>query len=243
MSQGYAFSWKPGESPYVIRLDGFVVRFEVVVNVPILRLGSELSSLVPLRRKDLVIEWESETATLAVEGGDPELSSQEEPDHNAGKLELDWEEEPSDDHPGPRAPGGPADRRRVAEDVNTIEHLRTHKPSNPYCAACMRAKMKHAHHRRVQQPRESVRWGDHLTMDHLVQRSGEFTTGVLGKLDAFVVLDVYSRWKRCLLVASRDHHTTLTELKHLIGRRNVRFIYFDAAPEFGSVCSELAIPI
>ena len=69
MSQGYAFSWKPGESPYVIRLDGFVVRFEVVVNVPILRLGSELSSLVPLRRKDLVIEWESETATLAVEGG------------------------------------------------------------------------------------------------------------------------------------------------------------------------------
>ena len=79
-------------------------------------------------------------------------------------------------------------------------------------------------------------------MDHMIQRSGEFTTGVLGKLDALAVLDVYSRWKRCLPVASRDHHTTLTELKHLIGRRKVRFLYFDAAPEFGSVCSELAIP-
>ena len=92
MSQGYAFVWKPGESSYMIRPDGFVVRFEVVVNVPVLRLGSELSRPVPLRRKDLVIEWESEPATLAVEGGDPELSSQEEPDHNAGKLELDREE-------------------------------------------------------------------------------------------------------------------------------------------------------
>ena len=36
--------------------------------------------------------------------------------------------------------------------------------------------------------------------------------------------------------------SALAALKHVIGRRKVRFMYFDAAPEFGSVCSELAIP-
>ena len=94
----------------MIRPDGFVVRFEVIVNVPVLRLGSELSRPVPLRRKDLVIEWGSELATPVVEGGDPELSGQEEPSHSADSHEIEEGEEPSDDHPDPGAPGGPDDR-------------------------------------------------------------------------------------------------------------------------------------
>ena len=108
MSQGYAFVWKPGESLYMIRPDGFVIRFEVVMNVPVLRLGSELSRPVPLRRKDLVIEWGSELATPVVEG-DPELLGQQEPSHSADSQRIEEGEEPSEDHPDPEVPHEPAD--------------------------------------------------------------------------------------------------------------------------------------
>ena len=73
----------------MIRPDGFVIRFEVIMNVPVFRLGSELSRPVPLRRKDLVIEWGSELATRAVEGGDLGLLGQQEPSHSADSQRIE----------------------------------------------------------------------------------------------------------------------------------------------------------
>ncbi|MFM7988092.1 MAG: hypothetical protein ACKPKO_53140, partial [Candidatus Fonsibacter sp.] len=36
----------------------------------------------------------------------------------------------------------PTTRRSLREEANTLYHLLTHQPKNPYCESCRRAKMK-----------------------------------------------------------------------------------------------------
>ena len=141
---------------------------------------------------------------------------------------------------GPSFPNQVLSKR---EEARNIQHLLTHFPYNPFCDACVRGKMKHPQHRRGGFQREAKVWGEHITMDHMIQRAGDWTLGIGNKVDALTIYDVATKWIRCIPTTGKDHVSTLAALNHVIGRRikRVKLIYFDNAAELQSACNELGI--
>ena len=51
--------------------------------------------------------------------------------------------------------------------ANSIEHLLTHKPKNPYCEACVRNNITQALSYRGSCVNNATYWGHELTADHI----------------------------------------------------------------------------
>eukprot|EP00972_Heterocapsa_arctica_P116070 16451260-Heterocapsa_arctica.AAC.1 len=102
-------------------------------------------------------------------------------------------------------------RRNRKEDALSIEHMLNHKPSNPYCDACMRGKMRDnkkykgafSSHRVPKEPWELV------TCDHLVSLT---TAALTGATNAFILKDVKSRLKEFCPMASKNLDDTTSAL-------------------------------
>ena len=88
------------------------------------------------------------------------------------RPEDDTQEVPDSD----RDDSAPEVRSRSVESLKaealTAEHMFTHRPKNPYCKMCQRAKMlaPHATKRGGPSAIESKAFGDHITIDHVVTR-------------------------------------------------------------------------
>ena len=86
-------------------------------------------------------------------------------------------------------------------DASSPEHLRDHKPKNPYCEACQRAKMFHRPHGQKKQiglvPKH---FGDQITCDQLIAQSerGRSLTG-----------DEDVSWSTTVLLGGREHTLSL----------------------------------
>ena len=93
---------------------------------------------------------------------------------------------------------------RAAPDPSSLQHLLTHKPAHPKCEACMRGKLKERRHYKGAFKRDTSKWGDLVTCDHLVSRSDEMGISVQKHTDALVVVDTHTRGSniaiRCSLV-------------------------------------------
>ena len=60
-----------------------------------------------------------------------------------------------------------AARRSLQEEANCLYRLIIHKPKNPYCEACRRAKMKEKRKYAGSYQNTTVRWGHLVTGDHI----------------------------------------------------------------------------
>ena len=75
-------------------------------------------------------------------------------------------------------------------EANELDHLRTHKPANIYCDSCMRGKMRQVAHRRGSFARPCTKWGDCITLDHMIQTEEDWTVGCEGPKNLLTVKDL-----------------------------------------------------
>ncbi|CAE7949193.1 unnamed protein product [Symbiodinium sp. KB8] len=132
--------------------------------------------------------------------------------------------------------GAPTRKAKVGTlkaEAKTLAHLCTHRYRNPYCEACIRAKMKHFRTEHGAFKRELKAWGDLITFDFLDMRKAA-DMGV-GNDDEMVIAAIPTM--------SRNTDDVVEALKRLIGRRKVKLAYSDVAPEFDAAMAQLRIPI
>ena len=84
---------------------------------------------------------------------------------------------------------------RLRREAKSSNHLRDHKPKNPFCDACQQSKMFRRPHGRIKHHGPlPTRFGESLCADHLVSHS-EKSQSLLGDKSAVVAFDRYSSWK------------------------------------------------
>ena len=145
----------------------------------------------------------------------------------------DPEEVPDSD----RDDSAPEARSRSVESLKaealTSEHMFTHRPKNPYCKICQRAKMlaPHARKRGGSSTIESKAFGDHITIDHVVTRDLR-DHGLENEKVAFVVKDVLSKFRYVYPSPTKEADQCHEDLQHFlqVGDK-VGVVYSDNAPE------------
>ena len=101
-------------------------------------------------------------------------------------------------------------RRDLRLEARSTAHLMTHVPRNPYCEACVRAKMTQERRFRGSYVNTAQYWGHELTGDHITSMKDSML-GISGDRDAFVVQDMYSRLIN--LYPTRTKHAHETAMK------------------------------
>ena len=144
--------------------------------------------------------------------------------------------------------GAPTRKAKVGilkAEAKTLAHLCTHRYRNPYCEACIRAKMKHYRTVRGAFKRELKAWGDLITFDFLdMRRAADMGIGNDDEMrEVLVVRDVATRVIAAIPTMSRYTDDVVEALKRLIGRRKVKLAYSDVAPEFDAAMAQLKISI
>ena len=147
--------------------------------------------------------------------------------------------------------GAPTRKAKVGTlkaEAKTLAHLCTHRYRNPYCEACIRAKMKHYRTVRGAFKRELKAWGDLITFDFLdMRRAADMGIGNDEEMrEVLVIRDVATATRVIAAIPtmlSRNTEDVVEALKGLIGRRKVKLAYSDVAPEFDAAMAQLKIPI
>ena len=104
---------------------------------------------------------------------------------------------------------------------------------------------KHFRTRRGAFQRELKAWGDLITFDFLdMRRAADAGLGIdHGGREVLVVRDVATRVIAAIPTESGHTDQVVSALKRLFGRRKVKMVYSDVAPEFEAAMSELRIPL
>eukprot|EP00439_Symbiodinium_sp_Y106_P034443 s6371_g4.t1 len=100
--------------------------------------------------------------------------------------------------------GAPVRKAKIGTlkaEAKTLAHLCTHRYRNPYCEACIRAKMKHYRTERGAFKRELKAWGDLITFDFLDMRKAADAVPHLVSCQKsnFLVID-----PRCIFIQHLD---------------------------------------
>ena len=130
----------------------------------------------------------------------------------------------------------PRDEKRSAQlklEAESIEHKFTHRPKNPYCKVCQKAKMlaPHARKRGGSSTIMAKKFGDHVTIDHVITRDlRDF--GIEGEKVALVVKDVCTNFRYVYPSSTKDGEQVYENLLHFFQvDDDVGIIYSDNAPE------------
>ena len=130
----------------------------------------------------------------------------------------------------------PKDEKRSAQlklEAESIEHKFTHRPKNPYCKVCQKAKMlaPHARKRGGSSTIMAKKFGDHVTIDHIITRDlRDF--GIEGEKVALVVKDVCTNFRYVYPSSTKDSEQVYENLLHYFQvDDDVGIIYSDNAPE------------
>ena len=130
----------------------------------------------------------------------------------------------------------PKDEKRSAQlklEAESIEHKFIHRPKNPYCKVCQKAKMlaPHARKRGGSSTIMAKKFGDHVTIDHIITRDlRDF--GIEGEKVALVVKDVYTNFRYVYPSSTKDGEQVYENLLHFFQvEDDVGITYSDNAPE------------
>eukprot|EP00972_Heterocapsa_arctica_P082907 12216837-Heterocapsa_arctica.AAC.1 len=148
MNKGYSFIWPAYHNPYFITPNGYRVELEVIDDIPFLRRDSELSQPTRLRgfgppRTPSRSRQASPAASVGDHLGDADGHASIGDSLEAPVADIIVEVPP------PPVLDAEQEAQRVARrDLKTyaqsLSHMLTHKPANPYCDACCRGKMRDA---------------------------------------------------------------------------------------------------
>ena len=141
----------------------------------------------------------------------------------------------SDVEPLP-VPKSKKDEASLRAEAASIEHKLTHshKPKNPFCPVCQRAKMYAPEARRKggSSTIHSKAFGDHITVDHIITRVAK-DYGFQDETVAHVVKDVCSKFRYVYPSASKSGEQCHEDMLHFLAvDDNVKVLYSDNALEF-----------
>ena len=134
-----------------------------------------------------------------------------------------------------------AERRDLKAEAISLQHLLTHKPKNPWCTTCSRAKATRRPCRRKSAfgaPPEH--FGDQVTADHVIAHS-ERSQGVTGDRAAVVVQDRGTRFLAGYPVDSKASKDAQACLMHFFGTASVKQVYTDNSPELIATVAAMRI--
>ena len=118
---------------------------------------------------------------------------------------------------GKAAEGSLSKESRLREEAESVRHLLTHLPKNPYCPACQCGKLVKVHHRRrTPQEDAAATFGDKSTADTLFAK-GEHSQGRCGEKYAVVILDLATDWVTCAPVCERSGRDAEEALRMFVG--------------------------
>ena len=176
MHEGFTFVRKASQLPYVIRLDGLIVKLEVHDGIPYLP-PTALACRPVASTGEITLPHHDHAATpgaedaSAVRGADtsePTPSAARGAGESDGASPLLHQEHPAPPvEPPAELPAEPKKERDLRIDASSLEHLLTPRPKNPYCKVCNRARAKQVYHRRGAFSRVTHKWGDLATADHM----------------------------------------------------------------------------
>ena len=131
----------------------------------------------------------------------------------------------------------------LRKDAISPEHLFTHRPKNPYCETCKRAKMMRPYATRKGGSRhvKSNKFGDHIVADHVImKRSVE--TGVQDEHVMMVVKDVYTQYRYAYPSDSKSTDEIIKGFNHFLKSTDrVGVVYTDNSPEFCAAIKEYGV--
>ena len=114
----------------------------------------------------------------------------------------------------------------------------THKPKNPYCQACCRAKAVQVPTYRGSFVNPAVRWGELLTADYITPGEDKML-GLKREIVAFTVVDHGAGMKNMYPCTSKSTDDTLRCFKSVAGSRKHEAIYSDNSTEIEMAAIEL----
>ena len=106
----------------------------------------------------------------------------------------------------------------------------THKPRNPYCEACVRAKLTHVCSYRHAHENTSTKWERNVTGDHITSLK-ERMLGVTGDRDAFTIREEYSGLRHLYPTKTKNAEETIMKIRHFCGDRKIGTFYSDNSGE------------
>ena len=158
---GYTFIWPPGRNPYFVTPTGQIIYLEVYDHIPYLKPGSEYcqpqapsgkecfacsakggykgcfacgSTVPPAGKTGVSVAAPGDAGSSGDAPPVPPVPPPPAPFH-PDPAEMDTEEEA--DRLLPQRV-----RRDLRAEAHSLHHLLRHKPSNPYCDACRRGRMR-----------------------------------------------------------------------------------------------------
>ena len=153
------------------------------------------------------------------------------------KSREDPADTPDSDLEDPEPPAPPEGEGRdlrgeakLREEATSGKHLFTHRPKNPFSPVCQRAKMPAPHARKKggSGTITSKKFGDHVTMDHIISRELK-DHGLDGERVALVIKDVYSKFRYIYPAEAKDTESCINSFKLFL--KVIGTIYSDSAPE------------
>ena len=138
-------------------------------------------------------------------------------------------------------PKSKKDEASLRAEAASIEHKLTHRPKNPFCPVCQRAKMFAPQARRKggSSTTHSKAFGDHITVDHIITRDAK-DYGFQDETVAHVVKDVFSKFRYVYPSASKSGEQCHEDMLHFLAvGDNVKMLYSDNALEFDYVAKQL----
>ena len=126
----------------------------------------------------------------------------------------------------------------LKHEADTLEHMVTRRFANPYCDACVRAKMRRFKTKRGAFKQQLKKWGDLVTFDFLTpERVGQL--GIETDTNVFAVRDVYSGIRMAYPTSDGSAGEVIRCMKEFMGKRKIRVAFGEYAPQFVSACQQL----
>ena len=221
VESGYRFEWPAySKEPFMVTPEGYKLVFYVKGHVPYLDATSDAFPVRRHRGKGPPTEDDSER------GPPPDLS---------GGVDNFIP-------PVPPPVGGRRDLKAMAESV---QHLMTHWPKNPYCKTCQLAKLLRIQHRRGAMKRSDrrrpTRFGDLSMLDHLISRKDN-AIGLGNKKNCVMFYDEKTNWNQAVPVSTKSGTDTYNAIGYIAGDEKIRLIYSDGSKEIKRACKKHKIP-
>ena len=136
-----------------------------------------------------------------------------------------------------------AAKDKLVAEATSIRHMMTHRPKNPMCEICLRAKaFKSQARRKGPAHRQAItEFGDIICADHFIVHR-EADMGVDGERCALLMMDVGTRITDVAPVKAKSASEAVVALKNFVGNHGVKSMYSDNAPELKAAGRTLVWP-
>jgi hypothetical protein len=240
MEMGYTFVWPTSQDPYFIRPDGMIIR--LMVENYMSYLVPNARHCKPRKPSGTRIFCSTSTSTIMnAQSGAPERRDLNIPEPivaTPSDSEISGDDNISrlDDFDAPvhdgtvreeeqSSSGDEAEDRGIhyielslRGEANSLYHLLTHKPKNPFCESCRRAKMKEKRKYSGSYKNTATRWGQLVIGDHIVSTQDNML-GIDGSRDILVLKDAFSGFKAAYPMPDRKADSTSGPIRHFMGDR------------------------